>query len=43
MISLVVPWEKGKWREITDRNGNEVLEAGSFDAPSCILALAEVC
>lgn len=43
MISLVMPWEKGEWREIKDRNGNEVLEAGSFDAPSCILALAEVC
>lgn len=42
MISLDIAWEKGEWREIKDGNGNEVLEAGSFDAPSYILALAEV-
>lgn len=42
MISLSMSWEKGEWGEIKDRNVDEVLEAGSFDAPSYILALAEV-
>ena len=33
---------KGTWREVKDKNRNEVLEAGSFDTFSYILVLAEV-
>lgn len=33
--------EKEKWKEVKDRNRKEVLEPGSYDAPSCILALVK--
>lgn len=42
VIFLAMPQTKGKWREVKNKNGNEVLEAGSFDTVSYILVLAKV-